>query len=114
MPHSFSFVKVQQFGSLTFDSALASWSAAATPKAFGGTKTQKQNIFAYLAYFAVKNPGILKTANHAKYTNPESFRGNQSYCAETKNCGMKILDKMRDLDELQCEAHKRISRIERE
>jgi len=55
-----------------------------------------------LAYFAVKNPGILRTANHANYTNPESFRGNQSYCAESKNCGMKIFDKMSDSDGVQC------------
>jgi hypothetical protein len=44
----------------------------------------------------------LRTANHAKYTNPESFRGNQSYCAETQNCGMKIFDKMSDSDGVQC------------
>jgi len=47
----------------------------------------------------VKNPGIFDN-RHPR----EVYE--QSYCAETKNCRMKIFDKMSDSDGVQCKEHK--------
>jgi len=52
-----------------------------------------------LAYFAVKNPGIFDNRDPREVYE-------QSCCAETKNCGMKILDKMSDSDGVQFKERK--------